>query len=96
MFKRLSVLWVAVRGDARHLWVALRHPQAPVWLKLGSAGLVLYLISPIDLLPDVVPVLGMVDDLVLIPLAMRWMLNRLPEHLRAEKTQKPVDVVGET
>lgn len=95
MLKRLSVLWVAVRGDARRLWVALRHPQAPVWLKLGSAGLVLYLISPVDLLPDVVPVLGMVDDLVLIPLAMRWMLNRLPAHVRGEDDQKPGDVVGE-
>ena len=95
MLKRLSVLWVAVRGDGRRLWRALRHPEAPVWLKLGSAGLVLYLVSPIDLLPDVVPVLGMVDDLVLIPLAMRWMLNRLPEHLRGEEVKKPGDVVGE-
>lgn len=95
MLKRLSVLWVAVRGDARRLWVALRHPDAPVWLKLGSAGLVLYLISPVDLLPDVVPVLGMVDDLVLIPLAMRWMLNRLPAHLRGEDDKKLGDVVGE-
>jgi uncharacterized membrane protein YkvA (DUF1232 family) len=95
MLKRLSVLWVAVRGDARRLWVALRHPDAPVWLKLGSAGLVLYLISPVDLLPDVVPVLGMVDDLVLIPLAMRWMLNRLPPHLRGEEDKKAGDVVGE-
>jgi uncharacterized membrane protein YkvA (DUF1232 family) len=95
MLKRLSVLWVAVRGDARRLWVALRHPEAPVWLKLGSAGLVLYLISPVDLLPDVVPMLGMVDDLVLIPLAMRWMLNRLPPQLRGEEDKKAGDVIGE-
>lgn len=95
MLKRLSVLWVAARGDARRLWVALRHPDAPLWLKLGSAGLVLYLVSPIDLLPDVVPVLGLVDDLVLIPLAMRWMLNRLPVYLRGEDLKKPGDVVGE-
>jgi uncharacterized membrane protein YkvA (DUF1232 family) len=95
MLKRLSVLWVAVRGDARRLWLALRHPDSPLWLKLGSAGLVLYLISPIDLLPDVIPVLGMVDDLVLIPLAMRWMLNRLPPHLRGEEDKKVGDVVGE-
>jgi uncharacterized membrane protein YkvA (DUF1232 family) len=95
MLKRLSVLWVAVRGDARHLWLALRHPEAPLWLKLGSAGLVLYLISPVDLLPDVIPVLGMVDDLVLIPLAMRWMLNRLPAHLLGGGSNKPGDVVGE-
>ena len=95
MLKRLSVLWVAVRGDARRLWVALRHPEAPLWLKLGSAGLVLYLISPVDLLPDVIPVLGMVDDLVLIPLAMRWMLGRLPAHLSGPDDKKSGDVVGE-
>jgi uncharacterized membrane protein YkvA (DUF1232 family) len=95
MLKRLSVLWVAVRGDARRLWSALRHPEAPLWLKLGSAGLVLYLISPIDLLPDVLPVLGLVDDLVLIPLAMRWMLNRLPPHLSGQAAKDPGDVVGE-
>jgi uncharacterized membrane protein YkvA (DUF1232 family) len=95
MLKRLSVLWVAVRGDARRLWVALRHPEAPLWLKLGSAGLVLYLISPVDLLPDVIPVLGMVDDLVLIPLAMRWMLNRLPANLQGPDDKKSADVVGE-
>ena len=95
MLKRLSVLWVAVRGDARRLWVALRHPRAPLWLKLGSAGLVLYLISPVDLLPDVIPVLGLVDDLVLIPVAMRWMLNRLPAHLRDPAPKDSEDVVGE-
>jgi uncharacterized membrane protein YkvA (DUF1232 family) len=95
MLKRLSMLWAAVRGDARRLWVALRHPQAPLWLKLGSAGLVLYLISPVDLLPDMVPVLGLVDDLVLIPLAMRWMLNRLPAHLGEQAADKAEDVVGE-
>ncbi len=95
MLKRLSVLWVAVRGDARRLWRALRHPEAPLWLKLGSAGLVLYLISPVDLVPDVVPVLGLVDDLVLIPLAMRWMLNRLPAHVRGPEPRTSGDVVGE-
>ena len=38
----------------------------------------LYLLSPVDLIPDVLPVLGMVDDLVLVPLAIRWLLQRLP------------------
>jgi uncharacterized membrane protein YkvA (DUF1232 family) len=82
MFKRLSMLWAVVRGDARLLWRALRHPLAPGWLKAAVALLVLYLISPIDLIPDWVPVLGVMDDLVLIPLAIRFMLGRLPAHLR--------------
>lgn len=78
MFKRLTLLWVLVRGDARHLWFALRHPQAPSWLKWGTAAIVVYLFSPIDLIPDVIPFFGFVDDLVLVPMAIRALLKRLP------------------
>ena len=78
MWKRMTLLWALVRGDARRLWFALRHPAAPTWLKVGTGLLVLYVVSPIDLLPDVLPVIGIVDDLVLVPLAIRWMLDRLP------------------
>jgi len=84
MFKRLAVLWSLVKGDARLLWRALRHPQAPRWLKLGVVGIVLYVLSPIDLIPDVIPVIGVLDDIVLVPLAIRFLLNRLPASLRAD------------
>ena len=84
MFKRLSMLWSLIRGDARLLWRALRHPQSPGWLKLGALGVVLYVISPIDLIPDVIPVIGVLDDIVLVPLAIRFLLNRLPASLRAD------------
>jgi uncharacterized membrane protein YkvA (DUF1232 family) len=83
MFKRLTLLWTVVRGDARQLWLALRHPGAPGWLKLGTAMIALYVISPIDLLPDVLPVIGVVDDIVLVPLAIRWLLKRLPPEIQA-------------
>jgi uncharacterized membrane protein YkvA (DUF1232 family) len=78
MWKRIALLWTLVRGDARQLWFALRHPAAPGWLKLGTAMIALYLLSPIDLIPDALPVIGVVDDLVLVPLAIRFLLNRLP------------------
>lgn len=81
MFKRLTLLWVVLRGDARQLWFALRHPQAPRWLKWGTAGIALYLFSPIDFIPDMLPIIGIADDLVLVPLAIRWLLNRLPPGL---------------
>lgn len=81
MLKRLTLLWTVVRGDARQLWFALRHPDAPGWLKWGSALIVLYVLSPIDLIPDVLPVIGMVDDLVLVPLAIRWLIKRLPPEI---------------
>ena len=84
MFKRISVLWSLVKGDARLLWRALRHPQSPGWLKLGAVGIVLYVLSPIDLIPDVIPVIGVLDDIVIVPLAIRWLLGRLPASLRAD------------
>ena len=81
MWKRLTLLWTLVRGDARQLWFALRHPAAPRWLKIGAVLIVLYLVSPVDLVPDAIPFLGAVDDLVLVPLAIRWLLKRLPPEI---------------
>jgi uncharacterized membrane protein YkvA (DUF1232 family) len=78
MWKRVALLWTVVRGDARQLWFALRHPAAPAWLKVGTAMIVLYLVSPIDLVPDFLPFVGMLDDLVIVPFAIRWLLKRLP------------------
>lgn len=83
MWKRITSLWVLVKGDARRLWYALRHPDAPGWLKMGTALLLLYLVSPIDLIPDAIPLFGIVDDLVLVPAAIRLMIERLPPHVRA-------------
>jgi uncharacterized membrane protein YkvA (DUF1232 family) len=84
MWKRLSLLWAVLRGDARLLWFALRHPLAPRWLKPALALVALYLLSPVDLLPDTLPFLGVVDDLVLVPLALSWIVQRLPTALRAD------------
>lgn len=88
MWKRLTLLWTLVRGDARQLWFALRHPAAPRWLKLGTALIALYLLSPIDLIPDALPLIGVVDDLVLVPLAIRWLLKRLPPEIARETAQR--------
>ena len=80
--RRLTLLWTVVRGDARQLWAALRHPAAPGWLKMGVALIALYLISPIDIIPDFIPGLGVVvDDIVLVPMAIRWLLKRLPPEI---------------
>ncbi len=84
MWKRLTLLWTVVRGDARQLWFALRHPASPGWLKLGCALIALYLISPVDLLPDALPIIGVIDDLVLVPLAIRFLLGRLPPEIARE------------
>lgn len=88
MWKRIALIWALVRSDALLLWRALRHPQAPGWLKFGAAGVVLYLISPIDLIPDFIPFVGVLDDVVLVPLAIRFLLKKLPDVIRAD-IQRP-------
>ena len=92
MWKRLLLLWTLVRRDARLLWLAMKHPQSPRWLKPAVGLMVLYVISPIDLIPDVIPFLGVVDDVVLVPLAVRWVLGRLPAQLRAKIDVPPAKV----
>jgi uncharacterized membrane protein YkvA (DUF1232 family) len=84
MFKRLTLLWTVLRGDARQLWFALRHPLAPGWLKLGTGLIVLYVLSPIDLIPDFIPVLGQLDDLVIVPLGIALAIRLTPRPLWEE------------
>ena len=90
MFKKFAALYALVRQDIHTLWHALRHPERPAWLRPSVALLALYLVSPIDLIPDVLPVIGIVDDLVLIPLLISWIVRCLPDALKrgpAQETQ---------
>ncbi len=82
MYQRLVVIWAALRFDLTMLWRALRHPEAPAWLKLGVAGLCLYLISPIDLVPDFIVFLGAIDDVLVVTLGVKWLLKKLPASVR--------------
>ena len=64
-----------LRREIYTLSLACRDPRVPWYVKTMAAGLVAYALSPIDLIPDFIPVLGYVDDLVVIPLGvllMRW------------------------
>ena len=82
MFRKFAALYALVRQDVRTLWHALRHPARPAWLRPAVALVALYLLSPIDLIPDVLPVIGIVDDLVLIPLFVAWLVRRLPDEVK--------------
>jgi len=68
------------RNELIMLWRAFIAPGTPLWLKGLMLLVPLYLISPIDLIPDVVPVLGWLDDLVIIPLLVGWLVSLLPQN----------------
>lgn len=57
------------RGKARLAWALLRDRRVPIWLRALAPALVVYLDMPIDIIPDFVPVLGQLDDLIVVVLA---------------------------
>ncbi|MEY4711731.1 MAG: hypothetical protein RIS88_1181 [Pseudomonadota bacterium] len=77
-----------LRGDVVTLWMALRHPRTPRIARIIAALAVAYALSPIDLIPDFIPVLGYLDDLVLLPLLVWLALRCIPDDvLRACREQ---------
>jgi uncharacterized membrane protein YkvA (DUF1232 family) len=65
-----------VKRDAVTLWFAGKHPATPWYAKALGVFVVAYALSPIDLIPDFIPVLGYVDDVLLLP-ALIWLAIRL-------------------
>ena len=67
-----------LRSETLALYLAARHPQTPWYAKLLVAAIVAYALSPIDLVPDFVPILGHVDDLLLIPIGIAFAIKLIP------------------
>ncbi len=63
------------------LWKLFKHPQTPRAPKLLAIAVLAYAVSPIDLIPDFIPVLGMLDDLILIPLGVALVVRLTPKLL---------------
>jgi uncharacterized membrane protein YkvA (DUF1232 family) len=77
--KRIFALWRTVAGqDLRLLWFALRHEDRPGWLLPALAVLALFAVEPLNF---AVPVLGTIDEFVLLPLVLHGMAKMLPTHV---------------
>ena len=77
--KRITLLWKIVRDDLRVLGYALRDPDRPRWLIPAIALVALYAIDPFNF---AVPFVGIVDDGVLVPMALHLMVRCLPTQLK--------------
>lgn len=92
-----------LRAETYALYLAGKHPQVPLPAKLVIFITVAYALSPIDLVPDFIPVIGYLDDLVLVPLGIALALKMVPPGImaecrrQAERTfleRKPVSRIG--
>ena len=70
------------------LWFCRSHPRTPLAAKILAALVVAYAFSPIDLIPDFIPVLGYLDDLLIVPAGIYLALRLVPEDVIAESRQK--------
>ncbi|MHA7630569.1 YkvA family protein [Corallococcus sp. M7] len=73
-----------LKTEVAALFIAVRHPGVPWYAKLLAAGVVAYALSPVDLIPDFIPVLGLLDDLVLVPLGILLVRRLIPPAVLAE------------
>jgi len=77
-----------LKGDIFALWFAYRHPQTPWHARVFAVLVVAYAFSPIDLIPDFIPVLGLLDDAVLLPLGIWLALKLVPAPVMAQSRQQ--------
>ena len=77
-----------IKREGVALWFASRHPGTPLGAKALCVFVVAYALSPIDLIPDFIPVLGYVDDVLLLPALMWLALRMIPAEVMAECRRK--------
>lgn len=73
-----------LKSEVHALYLAAWHPGTPWYAKLFLVAIVAYALSPIDLIPDFIPVLGLVDDVLLLPLAIFLAVKLIPGPVMAE------------
>ncbi|MFM8795327.1 MAG: YkvA family protein [Betaproteobacteria bacterium] len=83
LIARLRQAARALKRDGLTLWYALQDPATPWWVRALIVLVVGYALSPIDLIPDFIPVMGLLDDLVLLPGLIWLALRLLPAPVKA-------------
>ena len=85
-----------LKAELYALYLAYRDPRVPWYARVFAAGVVAYAISPIDLIPDFIPVLGYLDDLILVPLGIVLALRMIPPEVMAECRERAKEVSRES
>ena len=84
MADRLKQWARSLKGDLIAIYFAARDPRVPWYAKLAALCIAAYALSPIDLIPDFIPVLGHLDEVILLPLAISFVIKLIPTEIMAE------------
>ena len=78
----------SIKRDVMALYLAARDPRTPWYAKALAIAVAGYALSPIDLIPDFIPVLGYLDDVILVPLGIWGVVKLIPPEVMAESREK--------
>lgn len=73
-----------IKRDVHAVWLAARDPRTPWFAKVLALAVAAYAISPIDLIPDFIPIIGYLDDLIIVPLGIMLVVRLIPSELMDE------------
>lgn len=88
LFNKLKQKAKHLKSEAQVLLIAYKDKQTPLSAKILIGITVGYLLSPIDLIPDFIPVLGLLDDLIIVPLLITLSIKLIPESVLADAREK--------
>lgn len=80
-----------IKRDVIALWLATRDPRVPWYAKALAAAVAAYALSPIDLIPDFIPILGYLDDMLIVPLGIMAAVKLIPVDIMADLRAKAAD-----
>lgn len=84
----------ALKQDTLVVYYAARDPRTPWAVRLFAVAVAAYALSPIDLIPDFVPVLGYLDDVLIVPLGIAFVLRWLPEPVKADAKARAAEAAS--
>lgn len=93
MLEKLKQRARQIKSETFALYLAAHDPRTPWYAKILVAGIVAYAFSPIDLIPDFVPVLGYLDDLIILPLGITLAIKIVPNSVLAECRTRAYDAI---
>lgn len=90
MLKKLKEKSRELKFNVFLLYRGSRDPRMPLHVKILALLIVAYIISPIDIIPDFIPVLGLLDEVILVPIFLTFTVRLIPDEIRQEYQQQDV------
>lgn len=94
MLSRMKIWARSLTRDGHAIYLASRDPRVPWHAKILAIAVAGYALSPIDLIPDFIPIVGYLDDLIIVPLGIWLVVSLIPDEIMVEYRAKASEAIG--